>query len=186
MNIILASDMQYDSIVDGEGMRTIIWTQGCPHHCIGCHNPNTHAFDKGKIVDVEDIKHFLNSMSNQDGITLSGGEPFAQPDACAEIASYAHSIGLNVWCYTGYRYEDLLSMGLENDIYMNLLSEVDILVDGKFMLDQRSLDLKYRGSSNQRIIDVKKSLAHGEVYTVDKYDSIGYQELYQKPEYMFV
>lgn len=187
MKIRLASKLQYDSIVDGEGIRTVIWTQGCPHNCLGCHNPNTHDFDGGFIVDVDDIKKELSLCKNQDGITLSGGDPFSQPEACYEIASYAKEIGLNVWCYTGYTFEALLILGRKNDIYLKLLSNIDILVDGKFMIELKSLNSKFRGSSNQRVIDAKKSLDRKEVVLVDEYhqEDIG-QDLYKKPEYMFV
>jgi anaerobic ribonucleoside-triphosphate reductase activating protein len=187
MEIRLASKLQYDSIVDGEGIRTIIWTQGCPHKCPGCHNPNTHSFDGGFIVDTDEVKKEIASYTNQDGITLSGGEPFRQPEPCYEIASYAKELGLNVWCYTGYTYEALLTMAQSNDIYMKLLQNIDVLIDGRFMLNQRSLSLKFRGSSNQRVIDVQASLARKEVVLVSKYSEINIgNDLYCKPEYIFV
>jgi len=187
MKIRLASELQYDSIVDGEGIRTVIWTQGCPHNCLGCHNPGTHAFDGGFLIDVDDIKKQISSYQNQDGITLSGGDPFSQPEACYEIASYAKEQGLNVWCYTGYTYDVLLTMAKSNDIYMKLLQNIDVLIDGKFMLNLRNLSLKFRGSSNQRVIDVPKSLEAGEVILVSKYHQIDIGlDLYKKPDYMFV
>jgi anaerobic ribonucleoside-triphosphate reductase activating protein len=187
MKIRLASNLQYDSIVDGEGIRTVIWTQGCPHNCPGCHNPNTHSFEGGFAIDVDDIKKELASYKNQDGITLSGGDPFAQPEACYEIASYAKELGLNVWCYTGYTYEAILTMSRKNDIYIKLLQVIDVLIDGRFMINLKSLSLKFRGSSNQRVIDVQKSLTEGQVILVEKYHKtdIG-TDLYAKPEYMFV
>lgn len=187
MEIKLASKLQYDSIVDGEGIRTVIWAQGCPHKCPGCHNPETHSFDGGFIVDVEDIKKEILSYKNQDGITLSGGDPFSQPESCYEIASYAKEIGLNVWCYTGYTFEVILAMAQRNDIYMKLLQNIDVLIDGKFMINLRSLSLKFRGSSNQRIIDVKESLMKKEVVLMDEYHQVNIGiDLYQKPEFMFV
>lgn len=187
MKIRLASPLQYDSIVDGAGMRTVIWTQGCPHKCPGCHNPKTHAYESGFVIDVEDINNELQSYSNQDGITLSGGEPFRQPEACHEIAEYAKSIGLNVWCYTGYTFESLLAMSKQNDIYMRLLQNIDILIDGKFEISKRNLSLKFRGSSNQRVIDVQASLMNHEIVLVDEYHKIDIgNDLYQKPEYIFV
>lgn len=187
MKIRLASDIQYDSIVDGEGIRTVIWTQGCPHKCPGCHNPETHDCNAGYSVDVEDILTEISNFKNQDGVTLSGGDPFVQPEACYAIAEHAKSVGLNVWCYTGYTYEALLKMALKNDIYMKLLKKIDVLIDGRFMIAKRSLSLKFRGSSNQRIIDVQASLNQGEVILVSKYHQtdIGL-DLYTKPEYMFV
>ena len=187
MEIRLAAKLQYDSIVDGEGIRMVLWTQGCPHRCPGCHNPNTHNYDGGILVDVENVKKEMASCKNQDGITLSGGEPFAQPKACYEIAKYAKKNNLNVWCYTGYTYESLLMLASENDIYMKLLEQIDVLIDGKYMADLRNLSLKFRGSTNQRIIDVKASLDKGEVVVISKYNQIDIgQDLYRKPEYIFV
>jgi anaerobic ribonucleoside-triphosphate reductase activating protein len=91
MKIRLANTIQSDSIVDGPGIRTVIWTQGCPHNCPGCHNPETHNFNGGFEMDVNELKEQLSSLRNQDGITLSGGEPMMQPVACLEIAKHAHS-----------------------------------------------------------------------------------------------
>lgn len=169
MKIRLASDLQIDSIVDGEGIRTVIWTQGCSHKCLGCHNESTWDFKGGFLVDVEEIKTDLKNLKGQDGITLSGGDPMYQIDACLEIAKYAKEIGLSVWCYTGFTYEELLKMSNSNPNILKFLSNIDVLVDGKFMMELRSLDLKFKGSSNQRIIDVTSSLKKGEIVLVDKY-----------------
>ncbi|MDD3048641.1 MAG: anaerobic ribonucleoside-triphosphate reductase activating protein [Bacilli bacterium] len=183
MTLKVSSNLQYDSIVDGDGIRTVIWTQGCSHHCPGCHNPNTHDINKGFNMDVEDIKQQLLTLKDQDGITLSGGDPFMQPEACLEIAKYAKSINLNVWCYTGYTYEELL----QNPKYLELLKQIDVLVDGRFILSQKSFNLKYRGSENQRIIDVKKSLENNKVELTESYNTkqINF-DLYQKKEYLFI
>ena len=108
MKIRLAADLQADSIVDGEGIRTVVWTQGCPHACKGCHNPQTHDFDGGVEVDVEEVIEALKEIKHQDGITLSGGDPVCQSEACYEISKAAHEMGLNVWCYTGFTYEMML------------------------------------------------------------------------------
>ena len=102
MEIRLAAHLQPDSIVDGEGIRTVVWTQGCPHNCKGCHNPGTHDFNGGFLVDVDEIIEELRSIEGQDGITLSGGDPMCQSDACIEICKAAKEMGLNVWCYTGF------------------------------------------------------------------------------------
>ncbi|MBQ2700692.1 MAG: anaerobic ribonucleoside-triphosphate reductase activating protein [Clostridia bacterium] len=141
-----------DSIVDGQGMRYAVFTQGCPHKCPGCHNPESHGFEGGKVVDTQEIIEQMKKNPLLDGVTLSGGEPFCQPEACLAIAQAAHQIGLNVWAYSGYTYEQLLEKTPE------LLQEVDVLVDGPFILAQRSLELKFKGSRNQRLIDVKRSL----------------------------
>ena len=149
MKIRLAAPLQPDSIVDGEGIRVVLWTQGCSHHCKGCHNQETWDFKGGYLVDLEEIKEELNSIQGQDGITLSGGDPLFQVDACLEIVKYCKKINLNVWCYTGYTFEQLLA--LNNPKIIEFLNYVDVLVDGKFILEQRSLDLKFKGSENQRV-----------------------------------
>lgn len=183
MEIRLAASLQSDSIVDGEGIRTVIWTQGCTHNCKGCHNPETHDFKSGFLTDTETIKRELDSLSFQDGITLSGGDPFMQAKACADIAIYAHKIGLNVWCYSGYTFDQLKVLSKSNDGIKSLLYNIDILIDGKFILEEKSFDAKFRGSKNQRIIDVKKSLDSNEIVLVEKYDE---KESIVKREYLFV
>jgi len=163
MKIRLAADLQKDSIVDGDGIRTVIWTQGCPHNCFGCHNPSTHDFNDGALFDVEDIKKKIDDLIYQDGITFSGGDPMCQVDACVEIAKYAKTKGLNIWCYTGYTFEQLLELGKKKKSYIDFLENIDVLVDGKFVMELKSLDCKYRGSTNQRLVDVKKSLSTSKV-----------------------
>lgn len=169
MKIRLAQPIQPDSIVDGEGIRTVIWTQGCSHNCPGCHNPETHSFDKGIIKDIEELKEEISNLRNQDGITLSGGDPLFQVEQSLEIAKHAHSIKLNVWCYTGFTFEKLIAMSSFNKKILELLSNIDILIDGPFILNERSLNLKFRGSRNQRIINVKESLKKGYPVLVKKY-----------------
>lgn len=161
MTIRLASDIQQDSIVDGTGIRSVVWTQGCSHNCPGCHNPGTHDFNGGFEVDVEEVNEILSELEFQDGITFSGGDPFFQSAACAKIAEHAQSLGLNVWCYTGFLFEDLLKATNKKKEIMDFLNNIDILVDGPFIISKRSYSAKFRGSSNQRIIDVKKSLQMG-------------------------
>ena len=163
MKVRLASNLQSDSIVDGDGIRTVIWFQGCKHHCKECQNPETWNFNGGMEFDIEDIKDEMKKLKYQTGVTLSGGDPFFQAAAAAEIAKFAHSIGLNVWCYTGFTYEEIIDA---NDEKMELLKNTDVLVDGRFEIDKKSLACKFRGSTNQRIIDVKKSLENGEVITI--------------------
>lgn len=168
MKIRLADDnLLTDSIVDGEGLRAVIWTQGCSHNCKGCHNPKTHDFKKGVEKDVEEVIEMIKKLELQDGITLSGGDPFFQAKACTEIAREAKDQGLNVWAYTGFLFEDLI----KNEEMKKLLEQIDVLVDGKFELENKSLNLMFRGSSNQRIINVKKSLKDGKVHQIKKYDN---------------
>lgn len=169
MQIRLASDLQTDSIVDGEGIRTVIWTQGCPHNCPGCHNPSTHSFSSGALVDVDFIKQEILNIEDQTGVTFSGGDPMCQPEACASIAAFCHELGLNVWCYTGYTYEELILLSKTKKSIIDFLNQIDVLVDGKFIMKEKSLDAIFRGSKNQRIIDVKSSLYSGGVKLVDKY-----------------
>jgi anaerobic ribonucleoside-triphosphate reductase activating protein len=153
---IRLSGVVNDSIVDGPGIRLTVFTQGCPHHCPGCHNPQTHDPEGGFIGDTEAILKALAENPLLDGITLSGGEPLDQPIACRELAKGTKKFGLNVWAYTGYLWETLLEQG--NPDVLRLLSQIDVLIDGPFIQDQRSLDLLFCGSKNQRLIDVKKSL----------------------------
>ena len=170
MKIRLAVDfLQEDSIVDGEGIRAVLWTQGCAHKCPGCHNPQTHSFDEGYLLDVEEVKLMIDELEGQDGITFSGGDPFYQPEECAFLAKYARKKGLNIWCYTGFTYEALIKLSVNNPSIMNFLKEIDILIDGPFLLEKKSLDAIFRGSTNQRIIDVKKSLKEKKIMLVEKY-----------------
>lgn len=158
---ISLSGITGDSIVDGPGIRLTIFTQGCPHHCPGCHNPQTHDPNGGSWGDTDDILAVIAENPLLDGITLSGGDPFMQPKECTELAKGAHKYGLNVWTYTGYTWEALFA---ENDPdKITLLKESDVLIDGPFLLAERSLELKFKGSRNQRIIDVKKSLEAGKI-----------------------
>ena len=160
MNIRIAGTVN-DSIVDGPGLRFTVFTQGCPHHCPGCHNPETHDPMGGKDADTRDVIAQMLQNPLLSGVTLSGGDPLEQPLPCLEIAKAAHQHMLNVWLYTGYTFEHLLSQS--NEACMALLRETDVLVDGPFIQSQRSLELKYCGSRNQRLIDVKASLASNEV-----------------------
>ncbi|MGN1020751.1 MAG: anaerobic ribonucleoside-triphosphate reductase activating protein [Aristaeellaceae bacterium] len=160
MDIRIAGTVN-DSIVDGPGYRYTIFTQGCPHHCPGCHNPQSHDFEGGRTVDTETILRQVRENPLLDGITLSGGEPFCQPEACRALAEAAHDLGLSVWCYTGYTWEKLMQEA--DPARLALLEAVDVLVDGPFILAQRSLELKFCGSRNQRLIDVKKTRQTGAV-----------------------
>ena len=170
MKIRLAAYLQSDSIVDGEGIRTVIWTQGCPHHCLGCHNPETWSFTEGELVDLEDVYKAIDELEGQDGLTFSGGDPFMQPKECSMIAKYARKKGLNIWSYTGYTYEELVELSKKKKEIMDFLKELDVLVDGRFILGQKSFSCIFRGSTNQRVIDVKKSLKEGKTVEIDKYE----------------
>ena len=160
MNIRIAGTVN-DSIVDGPGYRYTIFAQGCPHHCPGCHNPQSHDFEGGRVTDTDTILRQVRENPLLDGITLSGGEPFCQPEACRALAEAARDLGLSVWCYTGYTWEKLMQEA--DPARLALLDAVDVLVDGPFILAQKSLELKFCGSRNQRLIDVKKTRQAGQV-----------------------
>ena len=149
-----------DSIVDGPGFRFVCFTQGCPHHCPGCHNPDSHAPHGGTEMTSDEIITQMRSNPLTDGLTLSGGEPFMQAEDCLVLARAAHASGLNVWAYSGWTFDDLMNGTAAQQA---LLRELDVLVDGPFMLDERSLTLNWRGSRNQRVIDVQKTLTAGEI-----------------------
>lgn len=150
-----------DSIVDGPGLRFTVFTQGCPHHCPGCHNPETHDPQGGHVVQTQEIIARMGKNPLLSGLTLSGGEPFMQSAACLELARAAHAKGLNVWIYTGFVWENLLAEG--DCDRMALLREADVLVDGPFIKERRSLELDFCGSANQRLIDVPASFQAGQV-----------------------
>ena len=145
-----------DSIVDGPGIRTTIFSQGCPHHCPGCHNPETWDFGCGTDVPVEAIVDIVKSNPLCRGVTFSGGEPFAQAAGFAKLAKLLKEKGYEVASYSGYTFEELLE-GSEDQ--KELLAAIDILIDGPFLMAEKSLEVPFRGSRNQRILDMKKSLA---------------------------
>lgn len=168
MQIRLASEITTDSIVDGEGIRSVIWCQGCIHNCPGCHNPNTHSFTDGFLRDVSEVCREIESLEFQDGITLSGGDPLCQIDACLEIVKFAKEKGLNVWCYTGYKMEDLLKRINKEYKLKELLENIDVLVDSPFIIELKSYDVPFRGSSNQRLINSKESINQNKIVMYEK------------------
>jgi anaerobic ribonucleoside-triphosphate reductase activating protein len=141
-----------ESVVDGPGLRYVVFTQGCPHHCNGCHNPETHDFAGGYTVNIDKILTSINEINLSSGLTLSGGEPFAQAAACAELARQVKKLGLNVLTYTGYYHAQLLQMAEQDSAVADLLAVTDILIDGPFDETQKDLSLEFRGSKNQNII----------------------------------
>lgn len=161
---IRIADIVQDSIVDGRGIRMTIFTQGCPHHCKGCHNPHTHDPSGGTVVKVSEIIEQMRSNPLLDGITFSGGEPFEQIEAVKRIAHEAHRLRLDVWCYTGWSWEEIMRDPRKRGV----LAYIDVLVDGRFNLVQRSLELRWRGSKNQRVIDVSESLCAGQIVLMEE------------------
>lgn len=149
-----------ESIVDGPGIRFVVFVQGCPHHCEGCHNPESHDFSGGYDCEPEKILAEIKKNPLLDGVTFSGGEPLCQAAALLPLAKEIKKLGLNLFIYTGSIFEDLLKN--QNPDVMALLQEGDFLVDGPFVLAQRDLTLLFRGSQNQRILDLPQSLAQGQ------------------------
>lgn len=165
--LIKLSGLVPESFVDGPGIRFTIFTQGCPHRCEGCHNPETHDFNGGRMADVDRILDKITENPLIKGVTFSGGEPFSQPEPLAYLARKLKDRDYHVMSYSGYTFEQLYDMSRENHNIRDLLENIDILVDGPFILRERSLELRFRGSRNQRIIDVHKSLDIGKAVTVE-------------------
>lgn len=156
-------DIVEDTTVDGPGFRTTIYCAGCPNHCPGCHNPQSWDIDNGHDVDIEDILEVILADPFAD-VTFSGGDPMFQPRGFAALArSIKERSGKNIWCYTGYLFEQLL----ENPAQRELLELVDVLVDGRFVEALKDEQLRFRGSSNQRIIDVPRSLGEGKAVVLE-------------------
>ncbi|WP_236103519.1 anaerobic ribonucleoside-triphosphate reductase activating protein [Campylobacter armoricus] len=156
--------IEKESIVDGYGLRYVVFTQGCPHHCKGCHNPQTHDFNKGYLQDLASLYDEICKNPLLQGVTFSGGEPFMQAKNLSILAKYIKNLGLDITIYTGFTYEELL----QNKQTKKLLFLADILVDGKFILEQKDLSLKFKGSANQRIIDIAKSLEQDKIILLEK------------------
>lgn len=154
-----------ESIVDGRGIRYTVFTQGCPHHCHNCHNPQTWAFEGGTEKEISEIFEDFKKNPMLRGITFSGGEPFCQPAPLAELAKLVHALGKDVTTFTGYTYEQLLE---KNDDAVNaLLYETDVLIDGPFIEAQKNLELSFCGSENQRLIDMKKTRETGKIVLLE-------------------
>jgi len=152
-----------DSIVDGPGIRYTIFVQGCPHHCPGCHNPETHDFEGGEPGNIQKLLEEIQENPLLSGVTFSGGEPFCQPEALCALAKELKAIGKHLMVYSGYTYEQLLKLGEKRPAVLELLGLCDVLVDGPYLEEERDLTLTFRGSANQRLIDLKKTEKHGTV-----------------------
>ena len=160
-NKIKISGIVKESTVDGPGFRYVVFTQGCPHHCKGCHNPQTHSFDGGSYIDIDTILEDVKKNPLLRVVTISGGEPFMQAKKIAKLLSKIDRKKLSTIVYTGFLYEDLLNNANENNGYMDLLKQADLLIDGKFEEDLMDENLLFRGSSNQRVIKCKESVESG-------------------------
>ena len=155
-----------DSIVDGPGLRFAVFVQGCSHHCPGCHNPQALDSAGGQETSVAALWRQICANPLLSGITLSGGEPFEQPEPLLELAQLAKAQGLNVWAYSGYLYEQLLA-ARPSPHARELLLACDVLVDGPYVTELASQDLKWRGSANQRVIDIAASLQSSQVVQLE-------------------
>ena len=158
---IRISGIAAQSIVDGPGLRFVVFAQGCPHNCPGCHNPQTHDFDGGFNCSTIKLLELIDSNPLLSGVTFSGGEPFCRADELVPLAKAVKSRGKNLLCYSGYTFEQLLDLSKANSDIFTLLELTDILVDGPFVLSQRDLTLRFRGSKNQRILNVCSSIKKG-------------------------
>ena len=148
--IRMSGPLEHDNIVNGDGLRVVLWTQGCPNHCPGCQNPETWDYKDGVLIKIDDIKEELAKFKGQAGLTFCGGEPLVQPVACKEIADYVRSeLGWNVWSFSGFTYEVIKEYGKEP---WEFVKSLDALIDGPFILSQRDLSLRFRGSKNQRLL----------------------------------
>lgn len=154
-----------ESITDGRGIRYTVFTQGCPHNCKGCHNPQTHDGSAGYTVEIEKLFEEFKENPLLKGITFSGGEPFLQPAPLAALADMVHGIGKDVTVYSGWTYEELIAMNVPD--INRLLDEADILIDGKFILELKNLELYFRGSENQRLINLKETRKTGNIVLVE-------------------
>lgn len=168
-NTIRLAGVVRESIVDGPGLRFTVFCQGCPHDCEGCHNPATHDFEGGYDCEISKIIAAVDENPLLDGVTFSGGEPMCQPEAFAALAGELKKRKLNIMVYTGYTYEELLRLAETRPAIGKLLELTDYLVDGRFVLAQRDLTLPFRGSANQRILDMEKTREAGKPVLAEKY-----------------
>lgn len=161
--IKVSAPLEHDNIVNGDGLRAVLWTQGCPNHCPGCQNPETWDYDGGSLRKIDDIKKELASFRGQAGLTFCGGEPFVQPKACKEIADFARKeLGWNVWSFSGFTHEIITEHGGNA---LDFLKSLDALIDGPFILSQRDLSLRFRGSKNQRLLRLEYGT--GKILTIE-------------------
>jgi anaerobic ribonucleoside-triphosphate reductase activating protein len=165
-----------ESIVDGPGIRFTVFAQGCPHHCKGCHNEGTHDFNGGIETDIDKILREVDKNPLLSGVTFSGGEPFCQAEGFCTLAREIKKRGLHIVAFSGYLYEELLELaakpGTEGEVIGELLGLTDLLIDGRFELALRDLTLCFRGSQNQRLIDMNKTRETGKIVLDDKYMNV--------------
>ena len=161
--LIRLAGIAENSLVNGKGLRKVFFSQGCSHHCEGCFNQHTWEFAGGRMFDMDELVQKVKDEPFLDGVTFSGGDPFQQADKFAYLAKKLHEANINIWAYTGYTFEELMKLAQTNPHIKEMINDVDVIVDGRFMKDKMSENLKYCGSSNQRVIDVKSSLNENKI-----------------------
>lgn len=161
--LIRLAGIAENSLVNGKGLRKVFFSQGCSHHCEGCFNQHTWEFAGGRMFDMDELVQKVKDEPFLDGVTFSGGDPFQQADKFDYLAKKLHEANINIWAYTGYTFEELMKLAQTNPHIKQMINNVDVIVDGRFMKDKMSENLKYCGSSNQRVIDVKSSLNENKI-----------------------
>ncbi len=156
-----------DSIVDGPGIRFTIFFQGCKHACKGCFNKETWDFNKGTLIDENELMKIIKSNFLLSGVTFSGGDPFYQIEGALKMARLVKESGYHLISYTGFLFEELVEMSKSNPSLKELLDLIDVIIDGPFIEEEKSLELRFKGSKNQRVINVKKSLQDGNIVLED-------------------
>jgi len=161
--IRVSGPLEHDNIVNGDGLRAVLWTQGCPNGCIGCQNPETWDYNAGTLISIDEVMQQLSQFKGQTGLTFCGGEPFVQAKACREIAERVRKeFGWDVWSFSGFTYEVIREYGGDP---WEFLKSLDVLIDGPFILKQRDLSLRFRGSKNQRLLHLKPGA--GEIVSIE-------------------
>jgi anaerobic ribonucleoside-triphosphate reductase activating protein len=160
---IRLSGIAYESLVNGPGLRRVFFSQGCKHNCKGCFNPDTHDFSGGEERDMDELIQDVTENPMIKGVTFSGGDPFERAEEFAYMAKQFKKYGINVWSYTGYTYEYIMENLYKVPGWKDLMDNLDIIVDGRFEEDKQEDALRFKGSSNQRIIDVKASVGSGKL-----------------------
>jgi len=167
MGTIRLAGVVRESIVDGPGIRYVIFAQGCPHRCKGCHNEATLDFTGGKETEIEELVMDIGKNPMISGVTFSGGEPFSQPEGFVRLAERLKERDFDIVAYTGYTYEELLELQKEDVNMKALLENIDILIDGRFILEKRDLHQQFKGSSNQRYVDMNATREQGGIVVLE-------------------
>lgn len=165
MNIRLAGII-FESLTNGKGLRKIFFSKGCKHNCKNCHNESMNSFDGGELLDIDFLVNSVLDTPYLKGVTFSGGDPFYQAKAFAEFSTKLKKHNINIWCYTGFTYEELIKLSEKDDGIYNLLHHIDVLVDGPYIEKLNDGSTRYRGSKNQRIIDVVNSLKENRIIDI--------------------